>query len=64
MNVPKKTCVLNFRISSDLKDESRDVLSKYDLTHSKAIRLFLEYIIEYNSLPANMEEYIKASLNK
>lgn len=64
MNVPKKTCVLNFRISSDLKDESRDVLLKYDLTHSKAIRLFLEYIIENNALPMNMEDYIKDSLNK
>ncbi len=40
----KKSGILNFRVSNDLKEESKNVLEKYKLDHSKAIRLFLEYV--------------------
>ena len=54
----KNSSFLFFRIASDLKDESKDILSKYNLDHSKAIRLFLSYVAEKGQLPESINEYL------
>ena len=54
----KKSSILNFSIASDLKDESKEVLAKYNLDHSKAIRLFLSYVAEKGQLPESINEYL------
>lgn len=61
---PKKSGILNFRVSNDLKDESKAVLEQYNLDHSKAIRLFLEYVAESKSLPAELAEYMSQDKKK
>lgn len=54
----KKSSILNFRIASDLKDQSKDVLAQYNLDHSKAIRLFLKYVAEKGQLPESLNDYL------
>lgn len=60
----KKSGILNFRIANDLKDQSKDVLGKYGLDHSKAIRLFLDYVVEHGKLPDTLIEYMNKDVNK
>ena len=57
----KKTAILNFRIDSQLKEDSRSVLSANGLDHSKAIRYFLQYIANNKALPDSLESYINES---
>ena len=47
----KKNVIVNLRINSDLKNESGEILKKNDLDHSKAVRLFLEYIVKLGGIP-------------
>lgn len=50
----KYNVVMNFRISSDLKDNTSVVLKEAGLNHSIAIRKFLEHIEK-----GNIPDYIK-----
>lgn len=56
MRERKKCDIINIRISEELKEESKAVLDLYDLKHSKAIRLFLEYVAKYKKLPFELED--------
>lgn len=60
----KKSGILNFRVSNDLKEESKNVLEQYKLDHSKAIRLFLEYVAEHKQLPSDLADYMNQDLKK
>lgn len=64
MSAAKKTGILNFRVSNDLKEKSKNVLEQYKLDHSKAIRLFLEYVAEHKQLPSDLVDYMNQDLKK
>lgn len=55
MRERKKCDIINIRISDELKEESKTVLDLYDLKHSKAIRLFLEYVAKHKKLPFEID---------
>ncbi len=46
MTTQNKAETILIRVDNDLKEESRKVLYSYGLTHSKGIRLFLDFLIE------------------
>lgn len=48
---PKKSETVIVRVDDDLKDHSKMILQRAGLTHSKAIRLFLEYIANCDAVP-------------
>lgn len=50
MSNPKKTDSILVRVDVDLKERSKMILQREKLTHSKAIRLFLEHI-SINGIP-------------
>lgn len=56
----RKESIINLRIEHDLKDDSRSVLYGYGLSHSKAIRYFLEHITEIGEIPQVLREYIES----
>lgn len=56
MRAAKKCEIINVRISENLKNESKEVLDKHGLTHSKVIRMLLEYIAKYKKLPFDEEK--------
>ena len=56
---PKKTMTMNFRIDEELKQRSKIVITRYGLDHSKALRLFFEYIVEQNDIPDWMKQHLK-----
>lgn len=64
MSAAKKSGILNFRVSNDLKEKSKNVLEQYKLDHSKAIRLFLEYVAEHKQLPSDLVDYMNQDLKK
>ena len=64
MSAAKKAGILNFRVSNDLKEKSKNVLEQYKLDHSKAIRLFLEYVAEHKQLPSDLVDYMNQDLKK
>lgn len=48
---PKKSETVIVRVDDDLKDHSKMILQRAGLTHSKAIRIFLEYIANSDVVP-------------
>jgi len=54
----KKNEIINVRVDSDIKAQSRTILEKKSLSHSKAFRLLLEHIIECGDVPEFMKKDI------
>ena len=50
--------------TEQLMDDSKKLLEKYKLDHSKAIRLFLEYVAEHKQLPSDLADYMNQDLKK
>lgn len=53
-----KSETLLIRLEKDLKENSRNVLSRHGLTQSKAIRRFLDYVIENRENPELLKEIL------
>lgn len=53
-----KSETLLIRLEKDLKENSRSVLSRHGLTQSKAIRRFLDYVIENRENPELLKEIL------
>lgn len=51
----KKCEVINTRVPTYLKDDSRVVLDSIGLDHSKVIRSLLEYVIKHKRVPDGLE---------
>lgn len=60
----KKTEIINIRVLQDVKENSKRVLYKYGIDHSKGLRYFLNYIIEHDQLPKEIEDFIKEEIRK
>ena len=43
----KKSGILNFRVSNDLKEESKNVLEKYKISNSRIYKL--SYIVKFKN---------------
>lgn len=54
----KKNEIINVRVDSDVKSDSRKILEKKCLSHSKAFRILLEHIIEQGDIPEFMKKEI------
>lgn len=52
----KKNEVINVRVDSDIKSDSKIVLEKHDISHSKAFRMLLDYLIKYDDIPDFMKK--------
>lgn len=63
-DLSRKESIVNIRIEHDIKEDSRSVLYKYGLSHSKAIRYFLEFIVNTEKLPDVLKEFIEFKENK
>lgn len=53
-----KSETLLIRLEKDLKENSRNVLSRHGLTQSKAIRRFLDFVIENRDNPELLKEIL------
>lgn len=53
-----KSETLLIRLEKDLKENSRSVLSRHGLTQSKAIRRFLDFVIENRDNPELLKEIL------
>lgn len=47
----KKDVIINIRIDSDLKENSRQILIKHDMDHSKVVRKLMKHIEKTGSIP-------------
>ncbi len=56
MREAKKCEIINVRIADTLKNESKEILDREGINHSKAIRLLLEYIVRHKKLPFDIED--------
>lgn len=54
----KKNEIINVRVDSDVKTDSRIILEKKSLSHSKAFRMLLEHIIEVGDVPQFMKKEV------
>lgn len=55
MSNSKKNEIINIRVDSDVKTESRTILENKSLSHSKAFRMLLDYIVKSNDVPDFMK---------
>lgn len=55
----KKNEIINVRVDSDVKAESKLVLVDHTLSHSVAFRMLLDYIISTGDIPDFMKSAMK-----
>lgn len=51
----KKNEIINIRVDSDIKSESKAILENKSLSHSKVFRMLLDYIVKSNDIPDFMK---------